>query len=352
MKHLNKLVTGTVLTSVLVTGGFALSADANNTTSMKGLQEISKKTSDVTGDKTADTVALYGKKEKNSPFVSNLTIKVTDGKTKKSTNIDVKDNGYEPTLSVQDFTYDKKGEIMVTANTGGSGGYTTNHIYTLKDGKAKELSLPGLDKDKAGVVGADFVELKPIDLNNNGLYVLQGTERLVGDYNADVRGYLKSKWKWNQSKWELMSAQFEPTPTEDVVYEEMYKSKDSTFAFKGLKSWNGNIVVQEMTGQAADEYMPNAKSVTQFLFHAENEEDRASVLTITAFDKNDWKQMNNPDEPPVGEVIAQNAATNTVYVASLPQDMVFDPATAQGKKFQSLVMSMDQVKKGFSLVAR
>ncbi|MFS0918075.1 hypothetical protein [Brevibacillus sp. 179-C 1.1 NHS] len=353
MKHLNKLVTGTVLTSVLFTGGYALTADASNTSATtKGLQEITKKTADVTGDKSADTIVLYGKKEKNSPFVKDLTIKVTDGKTKKSLNIDVKEDGYEPKLSVQDFTYDKKGEIMVTASTGGSGGYTTNQIFTVKDGKAKDLSLPGLDKDKSGVVGGGFVELKPIDLNKNGLYVLEGTERLTGDYNADVRGYLKSKWKWNQSKWELMSANFEPTAKDINVYEDMFKSKDSAFAFKGPKSWNGNIIVEELTGADAKEYMPEAKSVTQFIFNAKKEDDRYPVLTITAFDKNDWKKLNNPDEPPVGDVIAQNAATNTVYVASMPQDSVFDPATEQGKKFQSLVMNLDQVKKAFVFVAR
>jgi hypothetical protein len=352
MKNLNKIVTGTALTSMLFTG-FALTADASYTsTPAKDLQELTKKVADVTGDKSADTVALYGKKEKNSPFVNQLTIKVTDGKTKKSFNIDVKDNGYEPTLSVQDFTYDKKGEIMVTANTGGSGGYTTNHIYTIKDGKAKELSLPGLDIDKAGVVGADFVELKPIDLNNNGLHVLEGTERLVGDSNVDVRGYLKSKWKWNQTKWELMSAQFEPTANPLAVYEDSFKSQNADFAFKGPKSWNGNILIEEWTGQDAVEHMPEAKSVTRFIFNAENEEDRVTVLEITALDKKDWKKLNNPAEPPIGSIITENAATNTVYVASMPQDLVFDPATEQGKEFQSLVMSLDEVKEAFVLVKR
>lgn len=353
MKHLNKLVTGTVLTSVLFTGGYAISADASNTTATtKGLQEITKKTADVTGDKAADTVVLYGKKEKNSPYVKDLTIKVTDGKTKKSFNIDVKDDGYEPKLSVQDFTYDKKGEIMVTASTGGSGGYTTNHIYTIKDGKAKELSLPGLDNNKAGVVGADFVELKPIDLNKNGLYVLEGTERLTGDYNADVRGYLKSKWKWSQTKWELMSANFEPAVKPLEVYHDTFKSQDSAFAFKGPKSWNGNILVEEKTGPNADEYLPEAKSVTRFIFNADKAENRTPVVVITAFDLNDWKKLNNPDEPPVGTEIARNQATNTVYVASLPQDSVFDPASKEGKKFIPLMMSLDQVKQAFTLVKR
>ncbi|MGN7470831.1 hypothetical protein [Brevibacillus sp. SAFN-007a] len=211
MNNWNKIVTGTLLTSVLFTGQ-ALTADAASTGSAtKDLQVLAEKTADVTGDNKADTITLYGKKEKNSPYVSALTVNVTDGRTKKSFTIDVKDGGYEPKLSVQDFTYDKKGEIMVSANTGGSGGYTTQHIYTVKNGKAEKLSLPGLDKDKQGIVGGGFVELKPIDENKNGLYVLEGTERLTGDYNADVRGYLRSKWKWSQNKWELMSAHFEPT---------------------------------------------------------------------------------------------------------------------------------------------
>ena len=155
MKHWNKIVTGTVLTSVLFTGQ-ALAATNTSSSSLapKGMQLLSQKTADVTGDNKADTVYLYGKKaDKNSPYVSDLTIKVTDGSTKKTITIDVKDGGYEPKLSLQDFTYDKAKEIMVTADTGGSGGYQTNRIYTIKGQKAQQLSLPGLDKDKEGVVG-------------------------------------------------------------------------------------------------------------------------------------------------------------------------------------------------------
>ncbi|EJL43560.1 hypothetical protein BAG01nite_16970 [Brevibacillus agri] len=352
MNNWNKIVTGTLLTSVLFTGQ-ALTADAASTGSAtKDLQALAEKTADVTGDKKADTITLYGKKDKNSPYISALTVKVTDGQTKKSFPIDVKDGGYEPKLSVQDFTYDKKGEIMVTANTGGSGGYTIQHIYTVQNGKAEKLSLPGLDKDKQGIVGDGFVELKPIDNNKNGLYVLEGTERLTGDYNADVRGYLKSKWKWSQSKWELMSAHFEPTKAEKTVYQGSFRSYDSAYDFLAPQSWNGNILIDEKTGPHADPYLPEAKSVTSFLFNSSKAEDQAAVVVIYAFDKSDWKKLNTPNEPPVGYEIAQNPATNTVYVAALPQDSVFDPATDKGKKFQSLVMTLDEVKKAFVLVKR
>lgn len=241
---------------------------------------------------------------------------------------------------------------MVTANTGGSGGYTIQHIYTVQNGKAEKLSLPGLDKDKQGIVGDGFVELKPIDNNKNGLYVLEGTERLTGDYNADVRGYLKSKWKWSQSKWELMSAHFEPTKAEKTVYQGSFRSYDSAYDFLAPQSWNGNILIDEKTGPHADPYLPEAKSVTSFLFNSSKAEDQAAVVVIYAFDKSDWKKLNTPNEPPVGYEIAQNPATNTVYVAALPQDSVFDPATDKGKKFQSLVMTLDEVKKAFVLVKR
>lgn len=354
MKHWNKIVTGTVLTSVLFTGQ-ALAATNTSSSSLapKGMQLLSQKTADVTGDNKADTVYLYGKKaDKNSPYVSDLTIKVTDGSTKKTMTIDVKDGGYEPKLSLQDFTYDKAKEIMVTADTGGSGGYQANHIYTIKGQKAQQLSLPGLDKDKEGVVGGGFVQLKPIDLNKNGIYVLEGTERLTGDYNADVRGYLKSKWKWNKTKWELMSAHFEPTVRQLDVYNGSYKSSDSAYAFLAPKSWNGNILVDELTGTKAAEYVPEAKHITRFLFNSKNIEDQATVVEILAFDKNDWKKLNNPAEPPIGTEIAQNPATNMVYVAALPQDSVFDPATDLGKKFQSVALSLKEVKQAFVLVNR
>lgn len=353
MKNWNKIVTGTVLTSVLFTGQALAQTPASNSSAPKGMQLLSQKSGDVTGDNKADTVILYGKKaDKNSPYVSDFTIKVTDGSTKKTITIDVKDGGYKPTLSLQDFTYDKAKEIMITADTGGSGGYTTTHIYTIKGQKAQQISLPGLDKNMEGVVGNGFVELKPIDLNKNGIYVLEGTERLTGDYNADVRGYLQSKWKWNQSKWELMSAHFEPTARQLEVYNGNFTNSDSAYALLAPQSWNGNILVDELTGTEASAYMPEAKQVTRFLFNSKDTADQASVLDILAFDKKDWKKLNNPAEPPIGYEIAQNAATNTVYVATLPQDSVFDPATDKGKKFKSLVMSLNEVKQAFVLVKR
>ncbi|MED1821913.1 hypothetical protein [Brevibacillus agri] len=66
MNNWNKIVTGTLLTSVLFTGQ-ALTADAASTGSAtKDLQALAEKTADVTGDKKADTITLYGKRTKTA----------------------------------------------------------------------------------------------------------------------------------------------------------------------------------------------------------------------------------------------------------------------------------------------
>jgi len=113
-----------------------------------------------------------------------------------------------------------------------------------------------------------------------------------------------------------------------------------------------HILVDELTGAKAAEYVPEAKHITRFLFNSKTIEDQATVVEILAFDKNDWKKLNNPAEPPIGTEIAQNPATNMVYVAALPQDSVFDPATDLGKKFQSVALSLKEVKQAFVLVKR
>ncbi|MGD8192137.1 hypothetical protein ACQCN2_19375 [Brevibacillus ginsengisoli] len=354
MNNWNKLVKGMILTSVLFIGQGVEAQAVSNASSDKNMQVLETQQADVTGDKTADTVVLYGKKlDNSSPYLDELVVKVTDGKSKKVMTINLNDGGYSPKMSLQDFTGDKAAEIMVSADTGGSGGYTTTHIYSVKNGVTQDLGCPGLGENKAGVLGNGFVALKPITLSQSKLNVLQGTERLIGSTNADTRGYLNSRWQWNHTKWELINADFQAASQPLTVYEDKFTSSDSDFAFMAPKSWNGNVLVQELTGSKADEAMPKAKSVTSFLFNTDNMQDRMPIIEIYAFDKADWNKMNHPEqEPPVGIEIAENAATHTVYVAALLQSNPYDTATLQGKQYDSLYKSLGDVKKAFVLLKR
>lgn len=213
---------------------------------------------DVTGDGVSDTVTLSGRKladGTDSPFRENITLTVTDGKTKKATAVTLKDNaGYNPTVFVGDFTGDKVAEILINIDSGGSGGYLYSYVYsfvgdkpkllitsqeiadkypctvTYKDGykvevmcKANRLSYiidiawkdseylnEIYDKDGKlkknvegflGYVGA----LAPVDLDADGVFELLALQRISGRFSADGIGDLQNIFKYDKDEFKLFN---------------------------------------------------------------------------------------------------------------------------------------------------
>lgn len=212
--NLRKIIAGTILTSLVFTGT-ALAANHKETSKMSfrlppGMFALDQKKIDVTGDKKTDIVTLYGKKQSiKDVYSSDLLLVVENGATKKIVSIPVNGGGYEAKLRIQDLTLDKVADIMISADTGGSGGYTEHHFYTMKNGNAQQLADPGLDRNNQGLFGQGIISIEPIEQNHNGTYVLQITERIVGQVNADTRAYVISTWKYNNGKWEVISAKTE-----------------------------------------------------------------------------------------------------------------------------------------------
>ncbi|WOV86669.1 VCBS repeat-containing protein [Sporosarcina oncorhynchi] len=210
---------------------------------------------DVTGDKVPDHVYLTGTKTTDSPFVQQITLHVRDGRTGALTSVSLKENvGYSPALFLGDFTGNGVNEILISSNTGGSGGIMNYYIVSYLDNKPRllfdfeaynnlyeytityrdyykveviskmnnekyiiDISLKGMDylneiydsrgKLKQPISG--FVNplsgLYPVDFDGNGVYELLAFQKIAGRYNADSLGFIQNTLGWNDNKFELQN---------------------------------------------------------------------------------------------------------------------------------------------------
>lgn len=208
---------------------------------------------DVTGDGITDFVYLTGKRTQDSPFIQEITLVVRDGSNGKVTHVPLKDNaGYNPRLFLGDFTGNRIKDILISIDSGGSGGFMYHYIYsfvnntpllifdfnlynetykyevTYKDyykveviSKANnikyiiDLSYKGSDylreiydengKLKQPISG--FVNplsgLYPVDFDANQVYELLAYQKIAGRYNADSLGYILNTLAWKENRFTL-----------------------------------------------------------------------------------------------------------------------------------------------------
>jgi hypothetical protein len=211
---------------------------------------LDSRQADVNGDSVMDKVVLIGNKpDPSSPFTDNISVCVEDGKTGQTICADPPfDGGYNASLFLGDFTYDNTPDILVRTESGGSGGYMYAFIYTLKDdrldeafdsdgfnagnqydavfrdnykvevtragtGKKFTIDLSSRKDDYSdiydqngrllkpvagGVLGLG--RLDPVEIDNGGRYELIAYQRIIGRYNADTLGYMKTTLRWDGSK--------------------------------------------------------------------------------------------------------------------------------------------------------
>ena len=215
------------------------------------------KIADVNGDGILDNVYLYGKVD-GPPgiYADNMTIVIQDGRSSKRTSVPLKNTaGYNGRLFLGDFNKNHIADIMVSADTGGSGGYGIFYIYSFKNNILQQLfdvdqynekysfqvnyadfykvrvespelnvlftidiSNKGTDYlsqyyNKNGVLKESFEggalaigALNPIITDNNSYkYDILAFQRIIGTVNADTLGYIVNllTWEDNQfvSKW-------------------------------------------------------------------------------------------------------------------------------------------------------
>lgn len=101
---------------------------------------------DVNGDGVLDTVSLTGERDaEGSAFIRDITLVITDGKSGRTATTALRDNaGYNPRLFIGDFTCDGVPEILISIDSGGSGGFGYYYIFSYKGGVVNQL----LDAEK------------------------------------------------------------------------------------------------------------------------------------------------------------------------------------------------------------
>lgn len=254
--------------SVMMSGGLAYSGSAEafaqtvpppptQLTPPQGGQGqlIQTREIDVTGDGKLDLVSLVGlKSDMNSPYYDKLFISVV-GQGQAQVVIPL-EGGYNPRMDFCDFIHDMLPQIYVTSDTGGSGGFTSNYIYSLKNNVPTNIPMPEplhvkatfknnykvkmkieetgksftldiSDRKEAYeqfgvynqgkivkpiIVNVDaYSLLKPVDVNKDGFCELKGVQRITGIANSDTLGYVTSLWRWHKGKWQLKKAAVVPT---------------------------------------------------------------------------------------------------------------------------------------------
>jgi hypothetical protein len=201
---------------------------------------------DVNGDRIADNVFLTGNETPDSPFIQNITLIIEDGSNGLTTSIPLSQNvGYNPRLYLGNFTGEPGKDIMVTIDTGGSGGTIYTYIYSFLNNQVRLLfdfelyntlfkyRVTYQDNYKVEVVslrndtyynidisgkGSDYLSeiydtqgklrepiegfvdplsgLYPVDFDSNGIMELLAYQKISGRYHADSLGYIQNTLEW------------------------------------------------------------------------------------------------------------------------------------------------------------
>jgi len=215
---------------------------------------VSSAFGDVTGDRVPDHVYLTAVQSDDpaSAYVTQITLHIQDGATRRVYEIPLNKDGnagYNPALFLGDFTGDGVQDIMITIDSGGSGAFTYDYIYSFVGHRARLLfdynqyneqntyTVTYMDQYKVKVVspatgqtylidisgrGSEYLSqiynadgtLKepiqgwadgvsgfyPVDIDRNGVYEVRTYQQLSGLYHADSLGYVVNTLQWDGNK--------------------------------------------------------------------------------------------------------------------------------------------------------
>lgn len=161
-----------------------------------GFYILDFKTGDVNGDGSIDNVWLVGQKSHPDDYFSdNIRIVIQDGRTNNSMQVPLKNAaGYNAQLFLGHFTSKLQSDILVSIDTGGSGGYIFAYLYSLRDNYPRLL----LDADSfnessvyTAVFKDDFrVEISDVNSNIKFMIDISCNKKMyldAGIYNAAGR---------------------------------------------------------------------------------------------------------------------------------------------------------------------
>lgn len=236
-----------VLSTIVIVAFFCACYTVNGLFRKAEAVEITQSKVDLTGDGINDVVVLKGTPARSSIYFENLTLDVTDGKTHQTMELSLNTEGYEPKLSFGDLTGNGVKDVLVSAATGGSGGTYNYAIATVKndymvllpvpqdiavtgqfiDGYKAEIKIGNQEPftlnlqdrkniydennvyqngkllKKVDVMVDGYSDLRMVTSDQNGMYALQGTQRVSGFAHYDGILDVVSTWKWDGTHWNL-----------------------------------------------------------------------------------------------------------------------------------------------------
>ncbi len=220
---------------------------------MDQMQIASQIQGDMTGDGRQESVYLSGTQREGGIAWEGLVLHIVDGATAKETCIRLReDAGYAPRLFLGHFTSLQRLDVLVSVDSGGSGGLGYYTIYGFENDAVRryfdtesynaafryavdyqngcavradslsnrqsylidisargneylqELYQPNgtLKKPQQGFVDPLSL-LYPADIDGDGLLELVAYQRISGLYHADALGDFINILRWNGSKYEL-----------------------------------------------------------------------------------------------------------------------------------------------------
>ncbi|MEX2461577.1 MAG: VCBS repeat-containing protein [Paenibacillaceae bacterium] len=210
---------------------------------------LDMKQGDVNGDGVLDTVYLIGNKPDGPSgiYADHISVVIQDGRSKQQTAVHFQNNaGYNARLFLGDFDRDRIPDILVSIDSGGSGGYGFFYMYSFKNNMLRKMfdvdtynktysfKVNYEDNYKVSVSNAQLDVLFLLDIslkgpdylaalyNENGKllkpiqgqvlalgalkpiiadekadgYDLLAIQRIIGTFNADTLGYVENILTW------------------------------------------------------------------------------------------------------------------------------------------------------------
>ncbi|NLY78813.1 MAG: VCBS repeat-containing protein [Lysinibacillus sp.] len=215
---------------------------------------VAQQFSDVTGDNVPDGIYLIATRLRDSPYYTNITLVVQNGRTMELSMYSLQDvAGYNPSLWTGDLTGDGVNDIVVTVQSGGSGAIVFAYVfsfisgslgkifdseqfneerhYEVKYANNYEVNVTSRDPNVRYVLnirykGKEYLNeiydsngrlkepiegwvdpisgIYPINLTGDGKYSLLTYARISGRYHADGLGFVENLLSWNGRRFEII----------------------------------------------------------------------------------------------------------------------------------------------------
>lgn len=129
----------------------------------------------------------------------------------------------------------------------------------------------------------------------------------------------------------------------------MWTGAAAGFAFRIPPAWNDHWDVAIHEGAEAAQRGSGAGTVVEFICRPVTAGTRPEILVaIVAMERARWLPLRAEAGPPLGDLLAERG--DRVWLAGLPQSQPYAAGTPDAARFETMQLSLDQVKRGFALL--